>query len=115
MNLITFLLYIFNDFTFFGSPVLALIWVIIENRKLAKGQSTEEPFSVITKIIVGLLCLVDPIVTGPIFYYGLRKKFPKKARYANWTSIILFIIELAAMFYFFHIPFYLPSETPPLN
>ena len=100
----TSLIFSIFGYGFYVSPVLAIIWVILENRRVPKGQVSEEPFSIWAKIAIAILCGLLPIITGPIFYYSLRKKFPRKARYANWASIILFVVELAAIFYFFHLP-----------
>ena len=89
---------------FYVTPMIAIAWVIWENCKLASGQTSEEPFTALQKVLAGFLCFSSPIVSGLIFYYSLKKKFPLKAKFANRASILAFCAELILWMSIFRLP-----------
>jgi hypothetical protein len=103
---------------FFGTPILAIIWAIIINRKIPSGQTSVEPFNTISKVAVFIMCLLAPILVGAILYYGLHKKFPAKARFANISSFIALFIEIVIFIIvplFFPLSAMFPASTPEIN
>ncbi len=80
------------------TPVLVFITTIIymihKRRPVAKGEALDAPLTRGEVIAVTVFCLLDPILTGAIFYYGWKKRLPVKSRQANRISIWAFVIEI---------------------
>lgn len=53
---------------------------------IAVNQIDESPLSTKEKVICWILCILNPVMAGAIFYYGWKKKLPKKAEQANKIS-----------------------------
>ncbi|MCA9363629.1 hypothetical protein KC727_00175 [Candidatus Kaiserbacteria bacterium] len=49
---------------------------------------------------VFILCAIDPLIAGGVFYYGWKKHLPKKAHQANQLSLWVFFIEFVLFFGF---------------
>ena len=88
----------------FVVALIVTIWLMLDRRSRVKdGQTVDESLTTNEKILVWVLCLFDPIISGAIFYFGWKKKMPIKAKQANTISfaafgivIILAIIYIAA-------------------
>lgn len=46
------------------------------------------------RYVVPFLCIINPVFSGAIFYYGWRNVFPKKAQTANHWSLGAFLVAL---------------------
>ncbi len=70
----------------------SLITVYVINRKIQEKDVLNSPLTIKEKVIIWLLCLLMPVISGAIFYYGLKNKI--KAKQANRISFIAFFIML---------------------
>jgi len=61
--------------------IVVVVWLSI--KKLAPGEVSQSPLSTSEKIIVWLLCIVNPVFAVIVFYYGWRKRLPAKAKESN--------------------------------
>jgi len=90
------------NFTFF---VLGAIFAFIFKKRLLRPEHAElpnEPFTRSEIIQVWIIAVLNPLVTGPLLYYGLKDRWPSKARQANRISILVLAIEAAiGISYFF--------------
>ena len=71
-----------------------------EKNKLSKDQVAKTPLKEGLFWGVLLLNILAPIVASSIFYYGWKKKLPKKAKTANnlgWLAILFWFV----VYYFF--------------
>jgi hypothetical protein len=65
-----------------------------EKSAVPEGQVDESPLSGSVLWYVFILCLLAPLIAQTIFYYGWKKRLPKKAKKANnlgWLAILLWI------------------------
>lgn len=65
-----------------------------EKSIVAEGQIDESPLSGNTLWYVLILCLLSPLIAQMIFYYGWKKRLPKKAKKANnlgWLAVLIWI------------------------
>ncbi len=65
-----------------------------EKSTVAEGQVDESPLSGNVLWYVFILCLLSPLIAQTIFYYGWKKRLPKKAKKANnlgWLAILILI------------------------
>ena len=92
------------NFAGIASFVVSILWVILENKNSPKGQASAESFSLLSKFAAAILCALVPIINGAIFYYGLRSKWPSKAKFANLASLIIFFVEVGLVFYMSKMP-----------
>ena len=60
------------------------------------------------KVIIYILCLLNPIFVWTILYYGWKKKLPIKAKKANKISFISFWIEVLISIIIF-VPYFINS------
>jgi len=75
------------------------IWYMVNKKKnIPDGQQTLEPLSGKEKLLVFVLCLVNPLILGAVFYYGWKKKLPQQAKTANYLSFAAFAIFLVIFF-----------------
>lgn len=75
------------------------IWFMLSKKKgIIAEQPSQEPLSGKEKLLVFILCLVNPILIGAIFYYGWKMKLPKKAKTANLLSFAAFAVFLIIYF-----------------
>lgn len=63
-------------------------------KQVPDGTVSEESLTGQEKVKIWILCLLDPILAGAIFYYGWKKKLPKKGKQANQISLWAFFIEM---------------------
>ena len=78
-----------------GTVILSIL-VVMNIRRL----TDDAPFSAVAFSFVVIGCLINPIVIGSIFSYGLRSLQPAKARQANQISMLCFVLWLAAVTWF---------------
>lgn|SRR3989338_6423254 len=72
--------------------IVVVVWLSI--KKLAPGEVSQSPLSTSEKIIVWLLCIVNPVFAVIVFYYGWRKRLPAKAKESNRIAFIVFFSEV---------------------
>lgn len=85
-----------SDIIIWIGILISIIGSVMEIRKI-KGKSTPEQISQesLTKderIKVWVLALFNPVWTDIILYFGLRKRFPTKAKSANIICFIVFAL-----------------------
>jgi hypothetical protein len=82
----------------FITGVISYIYMKKQKDKLALDEINENGLQGKNLLIVCLLCTFAPFVASTIFYYGWKKKLPKKAKQANriglLTIIIVFVVSL---------------------
>jgi hypothetical protein len=76
--------------------MLTLFMMIKERRRVPKGEVSQESLSTTEKAFIGILCVLNPVIAGSVFYYGWRRRLPVKAKQANTISLWAFFISLAA-------------------
>ncbi len=74
--------------------IIAIIYMMKIKKHAPEEQVLEELLTKQEKIIVGILCFLNPIYGGATFYYGWKKKLPRKAKQANNISLGCFLIQL---------------------
>lgn len=65
-----------------------------EKSAVPEGQVDESPLSGKKLWYVFILCLLSPLIAQSIFYYGWKKRLPKKAKKANnlgWLAFLIWI------------------------
>jgi len=71
-------------------------------KQVPDGQISQEPLTGQEKLMTWILCFLNPVITGAIFYYGWRKKLPVKAKSVNqislWAFLIIIIVAVLAIF-----------------
>lgn len=77
---------------FLASTIAASLYMIRMRRKPVNPERDGAPLTSRQKPFVLALVILSPLVAGAIFYYGWIKRFPKKAKWANNWSIIVFIL-----------------------
>jgi hypothetical protein len=86
-------------------PWAALAATIVLTSRWNNQATTESPdapsqtkLSSRDKVWVWILCFLDPIINGAIFYFGLRKKSPARAKEANqiswWSFLAVFLLGI---------------------
>ena len=66
--------------------IITIVYMIKEKRRVPEGQTVQDPLTGKQKALIWILCLLNPLVAGIIFYYGWEKRLPVKARQANQIS-----------------------------
>jgi len=74
--------------------IVTIVMMIKAKSKIVEGQQLADSLSGGEKIIIWILCLLNPILSGAIFYYGWKKKLPVKAKQANTISLWAALLEL---------------------
>jgi len=78
--------------------IAVLFIAIFQMNKVKKGipdgQIVNNPLTRTEKSIVWVLCMLNPVFSGAVFYYGWKSKLPLKAKSANNIAIISFFIWL---------------------
>ena len=54
--------------------------------KISQGQVSQDPLTRDEKIKVWILAILNPVLTGAILYFGLKKRSPIKAKNSNTIS-----------------------------
>lgn len=83
--------------------LIATIYLMSKTKKqVPDGQTSQEPLTGQEKLMIWILCFLNPIIAGAIFYYGWKTKLPVKAKSANqislWAFLILIIVAVLAVF-----------------
>jgi preprotein translocase subunit YajC len=77
------------------------IWFMVSKKKnISAEQPSLEALTGKEKLLVFVLCLVNPILLGAIFYFGWKKKLPQQAKTANRLSFLAFGVFLIVVAYF---------------
>jgi len=63
-------------------------------KQIKQNTKVDGPLTKDEKTKVILTEFFSPILAGAVYYYGLRKEFPIKAKQANKYSIIIFVCQL---------------------
>ncbi len=87
---------------FFAALIISTYLMIIKAKKIPDGQMSDEPLTLLEGLIISILCFFNPYVSGVIFYYGWKKKLPRKAKQANRISIIAFFVLIAVVLIFWN-------------
>jgi len=74
--------------------VITIVYMIKEKRRVPDGQIVQDPLARKQKALIWVLCLLNPIVAGAVFYYGWKKRLPVKAKQANQISLWAFFIAI---------------------
>ena len=90
----------------FITLAVSVTLMIRAKSKIEDGQQLVDPLSGTEKAIVWIVCFLNPVLSGAIFYYGWKKKLPVKARKANDISLWAFAIEvlLGGLIFFLNNP-----------
>ncbi|MEI7511078.1 MAG: hypothetical protein WCJ84_02890 [Candidatus Peregrinibacteria bacterium] len=78
--------------------VIAFFYMRKEKNAIPEGQVLQAPLTGKEKVIIGCLCIIDPIIAGAVFYYGWKKQMPVKANQANQISLGVFVLEIVILF-----------------
>ena len=77
------------------------VWFMVNKKKnISAEQPSLEPLTRKEKLLVFVLCLINPVLLGAILYYGWRRKLPRQAKTANRLSFTAFGIFLIIIAYF---------------
>ena len=74
--------------------VTTIYLMVKEKNAIPKDQISQEPLTKNLKIIIWVLCFLNPLIAGTILYYGWKKRLPVKAEKANKISLWSFFIIL---------------------
>lgn len=77
-----------------GAFITSIVFMIRVKSKIVSGQISQEALTKKEKTIIWVLCLLNPLIAGAVFYYGWKKLLPKKAKQANTISFAAFGIVL---------------------
>jgi hypothetical protein len=72
--------------------IIAFFVMRNEKSTLPEGQIDESPLIGNKFWYVFILCLLSPLIAQTIFYYGWKKRLPKKAKQANNLGWLAFLI-----------------------
>ena len=81
--------------------IITIVYMIKTKKRIPGGQIVQDPLARKQKVLIWILCLLNPIVAGAIFYYGWKKRLPIKAKQANQISLWAFLIEIVLGIVFF--------------
>ncbi|HLD61824.1 MAG TPA: hypothetical protein VI998_02505 [Patescibacteria group bacterium] len=86
----------------FLGVLIFVIWLMVDRKsKVQEGQVDSNPLTGNEKILIWVICFLNPILGGAILYYGWRKKLPLKAKQANTISFAAFgLLLLIGIIYF---------------
>ncbi|QQS59279.1 hypothetical protein IPN35_00085 [Candidatus Peregrinibacteria bacterium] len=77
-------------------PGIAAFFLMKKEKKaLPEGKTDETPLEAPLFWYVLILNFLAPIIASSVFYYGWKKRLPKKAKTANnlgWLSILFWIV-----------------------
>ncbi len=80
--------------------ILSIVLMLKTKKTIVDGQVSQDVLTKNEKICIWIFSLLDPVLAGAIFYYGWKKKLPKKAHQANQISMWAFFIAVAVFFVF---------------
>lgn len=61
---------------------------------MKKENINNNGLNILLKILIGIFSFYIPLVTPGILYFGLRKRYPIKAKEALKIGMIMFFVEL---------------------
>jgi hypothetical protein len=77
------------------ASLLAAIFILVKEReKIPAGQSSFESWGKKELFLIFLVNVFSPIVSGAVLYYGLRRRWPTKAKIANHFSYVGLVLYL---------------------
>lgn len=88
---------VFNYLQFF-SLIITIFYMVKIRKTVKKGSQSMEALTKNEKILIWIICFLNPIASGAIYYFGWIKRLPQKAKQANkisWIALILLIIVSA--------------------
>ena len=102
--LINMFLYFYKtQMSYYQIVYLVVLWISIYIMMNWKKNKTDGLLSKKEKIVIYVLCLLNPIIAWAIFYYWWRKKLPIKGKKANKISFItIWIWILVIIGYFWY-------------
>ncbi len=74
--------------------ITSIIWMIKGRNSVPEGQIVSDSLTTKQKFFMVILCFLNPIIAGAIFYYGWKNKLPIKAKQANNISLLVFAIPI---------------------
>lgn len=74
--------------------VLSIIYVVKVRKDVDSGINVPENFTGQEKLAIWGLSFLSPIIFGAVFYYSLKSRLPKKAKYANNVSWVVFLLVI---------------------
>jgi TRAP-type C4-dicarboxylate transport system permease small subunit len=78
----------------FGLLVACYLYMARRKSHISKGQVVDDVLTFGEKVFIWIICIVDPLFGGFIFYYGWKKALPQMAKEANRISMYAFGIEV---------------------
>ncbi len=82
----------------FAALIIGIWFMVSKKKNVPEGQPVLEPLTGKEKLLVFVLCLVNPLILGAVFYYGWKNKLPQQAKTANRLSFLAFFIFLVIWF-----------------
>jgi hypothetical protein len=80
--------------------LFSIVLMLKIKKTIADGQVSEDVLTKNEKLYIWIFSILDPVLAGAIFYYGWKKKLPKKAHQANQISMWAFLIVIVASLVF---------------
>lgn len=75
-----------------GIVLATIVYITYTTRKrIAPGQQDLARFEGGEKYVIWVTALANPVLSGLIYYYGLKNKAPNKARQANYATFVAFV------------------------
>ena len=87
----------FLEITSFMLLIIGVVKMLRLRKGVPQNQIVTSYLTKKEKLLVWLVCFFNPLLGGAIFYYGLRKRLPQKARQANRISLAAFLLILAIL------------------
>ncbi len=73
--------------------ISAIGYMVSVRGKVKTGQAVDQ-LSGGEKLYIWITCLLNPVFSGAVFYYGWKKLLPQKAKQANSISLWAFFLEI---------------------
>ena len=77
--------------------ISAVGYMVSVRGKFKTGQAVDQ-LSGGEKLYIWITCLLNPIFSGAVFYYGWKKMLPHKAKQANSISLWAFFLAIVIVF-----------------
>lgn len=83
----------------FALVLIASILFMVRAKKHVKdGSHDDRALAGEEKILIWVLCVLNPILAGAVFYYGWKTKLPTMAKQANAISLWAFLLAVFIVF-----------------
>lgn len=80
--------------------IIVIVWMVKGRKSVPEGQVVADPLTGKQKLAMWVLCFMNPVLSGAVFYYGWKNKLPTKAKQANqislWAFFILILLGIAS-------------------